>query len=78
MQPDAGLDGISRETTGPAAIASARLTGASMTTVQVSSADAMRLTSSLDSGVAAVTERSADPASTGITMAVSAPPRTMS
>ena len=43
--PSVGLAGISSEITGPAATASARLTGARMTIVQVSSAEEMPLTS---------------------------------
>ncbi len=77
-QPDAGLAGMSSEITGPAATARTRLAGARITTVQVSSADEIRLTSALESTPAGDAERSADPARIGITMAVSAPPRTMS
>ena len=86
-QPDAGFAGISSEITGPAATARATLAGARMATVQVSSADEIWLTSEppversafpWDDPPEPPAERSAGPARIGTTIAVSAPPRTMS
>ena len=74
-QPDRP-SGISSETSGPAAMASATLTGTRMATVQVSRAELIWLTSRAAAG--SEPERAAGPASTGTMMAVSAPPRTMS
>jgi hypothetical protein len=68
---------MSTEITGPAASTRATLTGTRMTAVQVSKAEEIAFRSRTASS-SSVTVRSAGPASTGTTIAVSAPPSTMS
>ena len=75
-QCPAGLAGLSRAAIGPAATAMTTLTGARMTTVQVSRAEEVWVTCRAAAG--SVPARRADRASTGTMTLVSAPPSTMS